>query len=650
MRKTTLIILVFLIFGSISYGQFTAMLPSMVSSPNENVAMDMNVTGLNTNNIISIQFYIQIDPAALTFQNITNFQQSGLMVGFINGNTITMVWTGASPKNFPDGRLLTLNFKYNGLTSPVSFIPLNCEVLKLVGGIPVVLTGTFTNGSVSPFPGNQAKAKLDSLLNVPPGTTTVHLKYGGFNGNVGSITQRISYDPSKLTFIEVTGVGNLAVGFDVNLTAGILTITWTSGVGKDINYPASMFNINFNYINSSSTNVNFSVGCVILTTTPPTNIPVSYTNGLVSPALCPWIPVPNQQFNMSVIAKLYISNVLTTNPSDAIGAFVGAECRGIGYPDPALNGIIFLTITSDVQTGETVTFKAWKSATCEECFVAETMPFANQSEVGTVGSPFEFHCGMVQLCTTFGAGYTWFSVNVNPGSMALNSLFSNLTPCENDRIIGQQSFATYFGTQWVGSLSAIDPKAMYKMKLCTQQSWCKQGSPVSIEPITIASGYPWIGYLPQSDLPINTALAGLVPAAVSNDRFNGQSSFATSTGTQWVGTLSTLQKGKGYIIHLANSSVLTYPTGMDNPGITIEDPPVVLSSPTGDNPVISLRYNMQLISTIILPDGSTSTNSGDVVYAYVGDELRGMANPVSDLNGRLFLSVGSDVESGEEVT
>ncbi|MCX6277907.1 MAG: hypothetical protein NT004_07405, partial [Bacteroidetes bacterium] len=139
------------------------------------------------------------------------------------------------------------------------------------------------------------------------------------------------------------------------------------------------------------------------------------------------------------------------------------------------------------------------------------MPFANQSEVGTVNNPFEFHCGMVQLCVNFGAGYTWFSVNVNPGSMALNSLFSNLTPCENDRIIGQQSFATYYGTQWVGSLSAIDPKAMYKMKLCSQHTWCKQGSPASIEPITIASGYPWLGYLPQSDLPINTALANIVP-------------------------------------------------------------------------------------------------------------------------------------------
>lgn len=291
MRKGTLVILAFLIFRSLSYGQYTASLPNMVASPNENIGMDLNVTGLNTNNIASIQFYIQIDPAVLTFQNVTNFQQAGLMVGFINGNTITIVWTSGSPKNFPNGRLLTLNFKYNGLTSPVSFIPLNCEVVKLVGSppIPVMLTGTFNNGSVSPFMGNQAKARLDSLLNAPLGTDTVSLKYTGFIGNnllplsVGAITQRISYDQAKLTFVGVTGVGNLATGFNVNVAAGIITITWTSVAGKNINYPGNMFKIIFSYINASPTNVNFSTGCIIETTAPVTNIVVSYFNGCVIP-------------------------------------------------------------------------------------------------------------------------------------------------------------------------------------------------------------------------------------------------------------------------------------------------------------------------------------------------------------------------------
>jgi hypothetical protein len=59
---------------------------------------------------------------------------------------------------------------------------------------------------------------------------------------------------------------------------------------------------------------------------------------------------------------------------------------------------------------------------------------------------------------------------------------------------------------------------------------------------------------------------------------------------------------------------------------------------------------MQMIAKVVLPDGSISTNGGDAVYAYVGNECRGMAIPVADLDGKLFLSVGSDIETGEEVT
>ncbi len=379
-------------------------------------------------------------------------------------------------------------------------------------------------------------------------------------------------------------------------------------------------------------------------------VQVTVIQEAAGPCPPPWQPVQNQQYSMNVVANLYISNVLSTDEADAVGAFVGQECRGLAYPMPSMNGLIFLTITSNVASGETVTFKAWKSATCEECPIAETLPFIDQSEIGAFTDPFAFHCGSVQLCINFGAGYTWFSVNIDPGSMALNTLFDNLNACENDRIIGQQTFATYFGNQWVGSLSAISPTAMYKLKLCTSQNWSKVGTPVPIVPISIGSGYPWIGYLPQSDLPINTALTGIVPAPVLNDRFNAQTSFAVNNGSQWVGSLPTLQKGKGYVIHLANPSTLTYPTGFDNqvhvePGET----QAIAFSPTGDYPRVNPQYNMQIIATVTKAGKVLSTDPEDVVYVYCGNECRGMTGPVPGLDGKIFLTVGSDIESGDKL-
>ena len=446
------------------------------------------------------------------------------------------------------------------------------------------------------------------MAGVTPVVVTVTQAAAPCTLTVTPSNQNVAYSPAGSTNFAVTS--NCAWTAVSNQTWCTVTLSGTGNGTIIASYG----------VNSTTSSRTASITVTVSGVTP---ITVTVTQSGQPGCTPPWQPVTNQQFNMNVIAKLYISNVLTTNAADAIGAFVGTECRGIGYPTPSLNGIIFLTITSNVQSGETITFKAWKSATCEECPVGETMPFVNQSEVGTMGSPFEFHCGIVPLSINFGAGYTWFSVNVNPGSLALNSLFSTLTPAENDRIIGQQSFATYYGTQWVGSLSTIDPTAMYKMKKTTQQLWTIQGSPVAITPITVAGGatsYPWIGYLPQTELPTSTALAGLVPGPASNDRFNGQSSFATYSGTSWVGTLATLQKGKGYIIHLANTSVLTYPTGLDNPEIAIVTPPVATVSPTGEVPNSTPRFNMQIIGSIILPDGSYSNDASDVVYAYVGNE------------------------------
>lgn len=279
MRKFTFTLLMVLVFGSLSFGQYTATLQTVTASPNENVSVNLDVTGFTS--IGSFQFYIQVNPAVLTFQNVTNFSQPGLSVGSAGGDVITVIWTNVTPHTWADGTLLTLNFLYNGLTSPIAFVPANCEVVMLVGGNPTILTGSFTDGSISPFMGNAAHATISDVA-APLGTVSVPVNYTGFPTNVGSMTQKISYDGSKLTFISVTGTGNLASGLNSNISGGIITITWTNPVGVDIN--TSQLNLNFSYTTLVATDVDFSTGCVITTVTA-ANIPVNYYNGSVSPGV-----------------------------------------------------------------------------------------------------------------------------------------------------------------------------------------------------------------------------------------------------------------------------------------------------------------------------------------------------------------------------
>ncbi|HRI47047.1 MAG TPA: BACON domain-containing carbohydrate-binding protein, partial [Ignavibacteriaceae bacterium] len=274
-----------------------------------------------------------------------------------------------------------------------------------------------------------------------------------------------------------------------------------------------------------------------------------------------WVVTPNLQFNMSIIAQLYFTNVLTTNTADAIGAFVGTECRGIANPQ-GTNGLLFLTVGSNLSSGETITFKAWKSSTNEIQPIAQTIPFQNMGEIGTLTSPFRMDAGVRTLIISFGEGYTWFSVNVNPGNMSLNSLFvpPQLNPASNDRVTGQTQFSSWSGTSWFGSLTTINPVRGYVMKLSTAQVCTLQGQPVAITPISLESGYTWLGYLPQNSLPVNTALAGITPAPAANDRIISQTQFATWSGSSWIGSLTTMEPGKGYVIKLTNASTLVYPS------------------------------------------------------------------------------------------
>ncbi len=157
-----------------------------------------------------------------------------------------------------------------------------------------------------------------------------------------------------------------------------------------------------------------------------------------------WSPVGNLQFNMQLVGQLIIDDQVSVNPGDMVGAFVDGECRGIASPDD--DGYVSLTIGSNVQEGETVELLIWNSELCEVCETFQTLSFENLAQIGTLAEPYLVDCGADEdhtLSLEFDEGYTWFSVNVNPGSMDVNEVFADLSPCENDRIIGQTAFAIF---------------------------------------------------------------------------------------------------------------------------------------------------------------------------------------------------------------
>ncbi len=65
---------------------------------------------------------------------------------------------------------------------------------------------------------------------------------------------------------------------------------------------------------------------------------------------------------------------------------------------------------------------------------------------------------------------------------------------------------------------------------------------------------------------------------------------------------------------------------------------------------INMQYNMQVVAFLELPDASYSQNESDLIAAFVGNECRGVASPIMNAEGRIFLTIGSNNSSGEEIT
>ncbi|HMM11328.1 MAG TPA: fibronectin type III domain-containing protein, partial [Bacteroidales bacterium] len=277
----------------------------------------------------------------------------------------------------------------------------------------------------------------------------------------------------------------------------------------------------------------------------------------------------------------------------------------------------------------------------------------------TAGSTYEFyvraHCGLqgqspwsqphsVTLggnsaqTLNFAEGYTWFSVNVNPGSMQPGTLFPNLNPCYDDRIIGQTSFALFNGSNWVGSLNNLGSNAMYKMKLCSPRQQSISGSPASLSSMNLPSGFTWLGFSPQQCMNVSAALAGLNPPPSYDDRIIGQNSFALFNGNQWVGTLNQLCPGQGYVIKLSQNHTLTYPTASTHSSTQPQaEKPISHKSQitVGSN----FQHTMPLIARIIL-NGQQLINPGDVLYAFIDGQCHGAGSPIPDLGGLVLMNIG----------
>lgn len=233
-------------------------------------------------------------------------------------------------------------------------------------------------------------------------------------------------------------------------------------------------------------------------------------------------------------------------------------------------------------------------------------------------------------------GWTWMSSNLSAQQDPKQLLASITDDVErfvgmNDELVADPSYGL------TGTLTRIEPTEAYKIKVGNATSLDLSGQiylPTEVtQPLT--SGWNWIGYIPATDMSLEDALANLIPA--ENDIIKGQSSFTTFTNGKWIGTLTTMKQGEGYMYYSAAEKSFTYPYKRITKVTEDDYMERVRAFSVSPWSVDEHKYpdNMTIIAQVVV-NGNIAPVGAYTIGAFCGDECRGISQYVDD---RLFITV-----------
>ncbi len=250
---------------------------------------------------------------------------------------------------------------------------------------------------------------------------------------------------------------------------------------------------------------------------------------------------------------------------------------------------------------------------------------------------------------TLSAGWNWFSSFVEYKANTLSLLENSLSTSSTTAYIKSQSngFASLEDNLWAGTLNGLSNEQMYLILVMQDAELSLSGLRINPQqhPITIESGWNWVGYLSPMTMPLDGALASFTPS--ENDIIKGQVGFSSySEETGWVGSLTTLQPGQGYI-YLNNSSMsvtLVYPKASRG---YVDETPLIKHWSTNAH-----RFPTNLTMMVTLDENEFRLADGLYeIGAFVNGECRGSARIqyLESLGNYVaFLTVCG--EEGEEIS
>ncbi len=223
-------------------------------------------------------------------------------------------------------------------------------------------------------------------------------------------------------------------------------------------------------------------------------------------------------------------------------------------------------------------------------------------------------------------GWNWWSTFIEQEGINGLEMLENSLGASGIRIQGKNASVDrieYEGNvYWYGSLNSINNEQMYKIRTNSACSATVVGDAADLDdhPITINSGWNWIGFPSSQSLSVETAMSGFSPEANDVIKGRGGSTTYLSTGEYnlWYGTLTTLEPGQGYMYksNSSSSKTLTFQSGRNGEAKAVAESSLF-------EPMVDNYANNMLITAVVEINDEELRSDDFELAAFVGNECRG---------------------------